>query len=215
MCIIFGALESVYTFFAASTHFWDVLKKHVMISVKRLVETRWSAYHEAVNPIKVAFTELVEAIVELSSPEENTETRGSAQELLNAVCDFLFLCFLSLWSDVLDEVNHTQKYLQIKGISFEKCVIKMQSLKLYFNDKRNTIVDNAITFATKMCEKIDIPVENRGRRKFKKMMSGEKCRDVGLTIKQELKRAMFECVDLFHSELDNRTKSMEKVSKPF
>ena len=76
-CVTFlGALEIVYTFFSASTHRWDVLKKHITISVKRLVETRWSAYHEAVSPVKAEFTELVEAIEELSSPEENIETRA-------------------------------------------------------------------------------------------------------------------------------------------
>ena len=78
----------------------------------------------------------MEAIEELSNAEDNIETRGSVQVLLNAVCDFSFLWFLSLWSDILDEVNHTQKRLEIKGIRFEKCVIKMQSLKLYFKDER-------------------------------------------------------------------------------
>ena len=57
----------------------------------------------------------------------------------------------------------------------------MRSLKLYFNDERNAIIHNGITFATESVKKMDIPVENRGRRKFKKMMSGRKCRDVSVS----------------------------------
>ncbi|KAJ8892337.1 hypothetical protein PR048_004917 [Dryococelus australis] len=42
--------------------------------------------------------------------------------------------------NVLEEVNHTQKYLQNFLISFEKCVIKMRSLKIFLKDKRNEIM---------------------------------------------------------------------------
>ena len=36
----FAAVEKVFTFFSASTHRWDILKKFVPITVKRVVETR-------------------------------------------------------------------------------------------------------------------------------------------------------------------------------
>ena len=81
LCNIFWSSREYLHIFSASTLRWAVLKKQVTFSVERLVETRCSAYHEAVNPVKAEFTELVEAIEELSSPEENIETRGSAQVL--------------------------------------------------------------------------------------------------------------------------------------
>ncbi|GBN56481.1 hypothetical protein AVEN_81915-1 [Araneus ventricosus] len=56
------------------------------------------------------------------------ETRGAAQTLFPAMCDFPFLC---LWNNVLKEVNYIQKYLQILGISSEK----MRSLKVFLKDK--------------------------------------------------------------------------------
>nr|XP_047137629.1 uncharacterized protein LOC124805786 [Hydra vulgaris] len=38
----FGTIDAIYSFFAASTHRWEVLIKHTNILVKRLSTTRWS-----------------------------------------------------------------------------------------------------------------------------------------------------------------------------
>ena len=50
------------------------------------------------------------------------DTRGAAQGILPAVCDFTFLCYLYFWADILEEVNLTQQYLQTKGLSLDKVV---------------------------------------------------------------------------------------------
>lgn len=211
----FGALESIYTFFSVSTHRWDVLKEHVNITVKRVNETRWSAHHDAVKPVINQFTELVDAIEALTDPAENIDTRGSAQILLSNVCDFSFLCYLNFWHNILEEVNAAQKYLQIAGLSLEKCVVKLRYLLSFLRENRDELVDNAIRHATEMCQDMDISVERRGRRKKKKMMPGEEAEDAGLSLSQELRRAMFECLDRFCEELARRLSSLEYVSSKF
>jgi hypothetical protein len=90
------------------------------MSVKRLSTTRWSAHHAAVKPVKNKFDECVAAIEALCGPRENLDTRGTAQGLLPAVCDFTFLCNLYFWADILEEVNLTQQYLQTKGLTLTK-----------------------------------------------------------------------------------------------
>ena len=173
----FGTLESLYCFFSVSTHRWTILVNNAGVTVKRLSDTRWSAHYEAVKPVRANFKKIVDAIEELCDPTETVETRGAAQTLLPAVCDFSFLCFLYFWSNVLEEVNHTQKYLQIVGISFEKCVIKMRSLKIFLKDKRNEIVETALQFATNTCEGMDIPLVKRRSIRKKKTMPGEEAQD--------------------------------------
>ena len=37
--------------------------------------------------------------------------------ILPAIVKFNFLCYLYIWSDILAEVNHAQKYLQIKVVT--------------------------------------------------------------------------------------------------
>lgn len=70
-------------------------------------------------------------------------------------------------------------------------------------------------FAFELCEEMNIPIERKGRRKFKKIMPGEMCKDVGLTLEQELKRSMFECVDRFQEEIRTRFESMESILSTF
>ncbi|GBL88936.1 hypothetical protein AVEN_159025-1 [Araneus ventricosus] len=111
---------------------------------QRLPETRWSVHYEAVKPVFKCFKKIVDGIEELCDASETVETRGATQPLLPAMCDFSFLC---LWNNVLKEVYHVQKYLQVLRISFEKSVIKMRSLKVFLKDKRNDLVEEALKFA--------------------------------------------------------------------
>ena len=84
-CItFFGTMESLYTFFSASTSRWDKLMEFVEISLKRIVETQWSSLHEAVKPVAESFDKYVNATNSLCSSEQNFDTKTDAQTLLPA-----------------------------------------------------------------------------------------------------------------------------------
>lgn len=209
----FGTIETMYSFFAASTHRWNILVDHTGVSVKRLSTTRWSAHYAAVKPVKEKFDECVAAIEALCDLNENLDTRGTAQGLLPAVCDFTFLCYLYFWCDVLEEVNLTQQYLQTKGLTLDKVVTKLEALRLFLQQERSHLVEHAIEKALLKSDQYGISVERRSR--FKKRMAGEQARDSGLTLQEENKRAMLECIDRFHSELHIRSKAIREVATMF
>ncbi|CAH2274965.1 zinc finger MYM-type 1-like [Pelobates cultripes] len=106
---------------------------------------------------------------------------------------------------VLEKVNITQKYLQTVGLTLEKCIVKLQGLKAFLADQRSEIVEKAICYATTTCKEMDISMERRGRVELRKTMPGEKAKDAGLTLPEEMKRAMFECLDRFPHELEIRS----------
>nr|XP_053646476.1 uncharacterized protein LOC128698304 [Cherax quadricarinatus] len=84
-CVKFvGSLESAYTFFASSTHRWDVLMDHTVVSLERLSTTRWSSHYNAVKPVAESFEKFVAVTEALCDPRENLDTRGAAQGLLPA-----------------------------------------------------------------------------------------------------------------------------------
>nr|XP_047143105.1 uncharacterized protein LOC124817292 [Hydra vulgaris] len=112
-------------------------------------------------------------------------------------------------------VNHAQKYLQIEGISLEKCVVKLKSLKTFLVESREVLAHNAVEYATQTCAEMSIDIESRKRKRVKKMMRGEIAKDAGLTLLEELKRAMFECIDHFHVELEKCLTSMNTVYEKF
>lgn len=98
------------------------------------------------KPLKVNFEKSIFALESLCDPKETVDTRGSACILLMAACDFSFLSYLSSWREILEEVNLTQKYLQTRGISLEKCTVMPKDSKLFFQSQRNGIVERAVQY---------------------------------------------------------------------
>ncbi len=104
---------------------------------------------------------------------------------------------------------------QTEGINLEKRSGVINGLKLFLRDQRNEIVKKAIGYASQQCEEMGISVERRGRIKRKKRMPGEIAKDAGLTMEEEMRRSMPECVDQFSQELDFRSEAMDNVMSTF
>lgn len=211
----FGAVEAIFNFFSASTSRWEVLLKNSKASVKRLSATRWSAHFAAVKVLAENFDGITSAIEELCNNESNLDTRGAAQNLMPAICNFSFLCFLSFWHDVLKEVNDVQITLQHKGLSVDQVAIKLESLQLFIMEKRMQLVDDAVNFALQKSDEYNLPTEKRIRRKKRMPGELESSTDAGLTLRAELQKDMLECLDRFHTELETRSKSIKDVAALF
>ncbi|GBP74358.1 Zinc finger MYM-type protein 1 [Eumeta japonica] len=123
----------------------------------------------------------LEDMCDPSSSRENADTREAAPTLLPALCDFSFLCYLSFF-----------------GVKSQKKLTRHK-------------MERAISYATEKCEDLDISIERRGRRRFRKRMPGEMARDAGLTLPEGLQRAMLECLDRFYEELEHRYKAMDDI----
>ena len=54
-----------------------------MKTVKRVVETRWSARHDAVSAVKCHYDEVYDALGKLTKPTENRNTRADAGTVLS------------------------------------------------------------------------------------------------------------------------------------
>ena len=81
----FAVLEWLYAFFAASPYRWGVLLKHAPITLKRVIDTRWSAHRTALKALHAGFDEIMDALEELCKPSENLNTRGDAHGILEAI----------------------------------------------------------------------------------------------------------------------------------
>jgi len=74
-------------------------------------------------------------------------------------------------------------------------------------------VEHAIEQALLKSDQYGISVNRRLR--FKKRMAGVQLRDAGLSLKEENNRAMLECIDRFHSELQIRSTAIKEVADMF
>ncbi|KAK4872025.1 hypothetical protein RN001_016149 [Aquatica leii] len=77
-------LQKLYTFFASSTHRWNVLKECLGpgIVVKRLSDTRWSARADAVSALQKSYPSIIEALRTMDDQHELPETRNEARGIL-------------------------------------------------------------------------------------------------------------------------------------
>ena len=105
---------------------------------KRIVETRWSAQHDAVFAIKSHYANVVDALEKLSEQSENADTRGEASTTLASISICPFLCFLNLWGNILPEVDSIQNYLQTKGFDLGQAMRAVESLVRRVRKKRRT-----------------------------------------------------------------------------
>ncbi|XP_065664834.1 uncharacterized protein LOC136086465 [Hydra vulgaris] len=92
----FGVLQSLYSFFVASTHRWDLLKGN-HATLKRLSDTRWSCGSDASKSLVENFDGIHAALFDIAEDtEEKSDTRYEALCLLNKITklEFAFMAVL-------------------------------------------------------------------------------------------------------------------------
>ncbi|GFS95203.1 uncharacterized protein TNCV_2705411 [Trichonephila clavipes] len=70
-----------------------------------------------------------------------------------------FLCYLSLWQQVLCEVNDAQNYLQTEGLNIHQRAQKIRALQTELEAKREEFVDIALIYVKSLCEELEISFE--------------------------------------------------------
>ena len=182
--------------------------------VKRAIDTRWSAHYEAVKALHHYFLDVVSALNELCDQNEIIDTRGQARGILDVIQQFSFVSFLQFWMEVLREFYDTQKYLQRRGLSLENCSHQMNAfIAVLFNDS-DALVKQSIETVIKICEKQEIPIEER-RVQRKKKIPGEHAENVGLSAVEEIKRCMLEAIVRFRSEAEKRFSEICMLNEVF
>ena len=108
----------------------------------------------------------------------------------------IFLCFFfTILDGSSKRIFYTQKYLQ-QRVFTEKLFSQDKCFYCFFGQYCDALVKQSIETAIKICEKQEIPIEER-RVQRKKKMPGEHAEDVGLSAVEEIKRYMLEAMDRF------------------
>ena len=91
--------------------------KVLTIPLKGYSKTRWSARKEAVSSLFLQIENVFEVLTEISTdPSLNAETLSGAKDLIKQF-DFVFLCLLDLWYQILSLIDRENQSFQSKNIS--------------------------------------------------------------------------------------------------
>ena len=140
---LFSFLQSIYNFFSASTHRWDVLKSHLKTDSKSvpksLSQTRWFARADACIALKEGYRLFQKALQEISNdatqrPTTRSEASGLAQKF-----DQLEIGVLTVvWSTVMERFNKINKLLQSVNIDLGTVVDLYTSLTGFVQEVRSS-----------------------------------------------------------------------------
>jgi hypothetical protein len=126
----FGFVQSVFTFFSASTHRWSVLNEclgsHGLV-VKSLSDTRWSARADAVKALSAGYMAIKTALLDIG---EDDQQNGTTR--LKVLMDTLETAPISLlWNVILTRYNKTSLKLQSSTYDLKLAVDLHESLHTF------------------------------------------------------------------------------------
>ena len=117
---------------------------------------------------------ILSALEELCDQNKIAGSRGQAHDVLDAIQRVSFLSFLHFWKEVLRESHDVQKYLQHKGLSQVNCAQKVKAFVAFLSDECDALARQSVDNARKICEKLEIPIEERLVRRKKRIPSEQR-----------------------------------------
>nr|XP_023012463.1 uncharacterized protein LOC111502580 [Leptinotarsa decemlineata] len=143
-CIIeatsyFQLLQKLYSFFASSTHRWNVLKKSLGEGtvVKRLSDTRCSARTDAVSALHKCYPAIIDALRTMDDERETLETRNGARGILAILETLDSVLLTEMWSNILVRCNETSKSLQSESLPLDVALKLVESLLAFVEDQQD------------------------------------------------------------------------------
>lgn len=215
----FGIVNSLYNYFYGSTSRWEVLKKHVPLSLKSESKTRWSARLESVEVIYKHMDKVLYALEELNTHEfSSPETRSEAKSLICNLKNFECVVMTCFWYTILKKIDRVNKFLQREDATVDKAAKIIHGLLNLLSSTRELTVSEAIDEAKFLSSNIGITTEYKETRKRKKKkMPGETCEDdaSNLTAEELFKKSLFQICDRIISELTNRYDALKMIADKF
>ena len=167
----FAFVESVYTFFSASTGRWSLLHKALVDAglrvVKKLCSTRWSARADAVEALKKGYLVIGNVLQKFSNnKDQKAECRQQARGLYEQMKILETGIMVILWSKLLERFQKTSVALQSSTLDLNKACGLLDSLSGYVIAQREQF--STIEEEAKLLTKCTEYQQAKGKRKVKR-----------------------------------------------
>lgn len=191
------------------------------ISVKRVVETRWSARADAVKALHKNHSTLLSLLSNMSlDSNEKAATKAEALNLFKKLNNFETALLTIMWAKLLERCNATSKSLEDPNLNLGDAVNLLKSLVAFVNDFRNNYFSDIEIEAASLIStdnnKSKIQ-EEAGRQKKRKLFFDESTSNEVVLSKNEKHR-----VDIFNvicdsiiRDLSRRLESYELIKNRF
>lgn len=173
--IFFDFVESLYTFFSASTYRWGLLTKALedtgskLPILKRLSDTRWSARADATKALLCGFTTIKQVLDDISNNmDQKVESRNQAYGLVSKMSKLETGIMTILWNRVLERLQASSASLQSPDQDLNTGYALYESLHGYVQAMRSTFSDiEAKAKILTGCEEYEQQTSRRRKRNTK------------------------------------------------
>ena len=145
--------------FSSSAQRWEILKKHVELSIKSQSDTRWESRIKCIKPLRYNLKEVLLALKDLeaiSIERKDGRAASETKSLIAHLSKWSFLLSVFIWHDILFQVNKASKILQSYGVSLHTMETEIQATEKFLQNYRTTGYDSAATSAVEIAQEWDI-----------------------------------------------------------
>ena len=145
--------------FSSSAQRWEILKKHVELSIKSQSDTRWESRIKCIKPLRYNLKEVLLALKDLeaiSIERKDGRAASETKSLIAHLSKWSFLLSVFIWYDILFQVNKASKILQSYGVSLHTTETEIQATEKFLQNYRTTGYDSAATSAVEIAQELDI-----------------------------------------------------------
>ena len=145
----FGVLTRLYVLFSSSAQRWEILKKHVELSIKSQSDTRWESRIKCIKPLRYNLKEVLLALKDLEAISIERKDGRAASETKSLIADlskWSFLLSVFIWYDILFQVNNSLHTMETE----------IQATEKFLQNYRTTGYDSAATSAVEIAQELDI-----------------------------------------------------------
>lgn len=159
--LILGDVQNIYLFFSGSTSRWDVLQSKVKLTLKYQSNTRWSSKTAAVSALYDQYPEIVDALTEISTSESFTsDVNANALSRLRDMLNYKFLLGITIWNQILFQINICNLNLQDKTIDVSIAKKKLNVLKTWLENFKETGFQSSEVLAQQIAENMGIEMSS-------------------------------------------------------
>ena len=103
------------------------------LTLKSLSQTRWESRIESVKAIKFQVLEIRDVLLQLAKTSEDLKTKSQANCLATyEIESFEFLLAVTIWYDILFDVNSVSKNLQSNDVHIDVAIDQLKGLISFF-----------------------------------------------------------------------------------
>ena len=148
----FGTVQTVYNFFALSVKRWNILQKHIGVSIHRLSDIRWTARIKCIRSFSNHLPGIISALKELEKLNLIGTIKAKSEVIgaINYLETFQCIIMSSIWFKILAAIDIVNEVIQARSSTIDIEIQNLNNLITGLKDNWSSIVQEAKLVAYSM-----------------------------------------------------------------